>query len=41
MSEAKKGARVPVVAVSWLWVGVPFVWGVYELILKAKNLFGG
>ncbi|WP_261770158.1 MULTISPECIES: MFS transporter small subunit [unclassified Rhodococcus (in: high G+C Gram-positive bacteria)] len=40
MSETKQGARVPVVVVSWLWVGVPFAWGVYELILKAKNLFG-
>lgn len=40
MSETKQGARVPVVVVSWLWVRVPFAWGVYRLILKAKNLFG-
>ncbi len=26
--------------VTWLWVLVPFGWGVYELILKAKSLFG-
>ncbi|MBY6366440.1 MFS transporter small subunit [Rhodococcoides corynebacterioides] len=31
----------PVIVLSWLWVGVPFAWGLYELILKAKNLFGG
>ncbi|MGV8870900.1 MAG: MFS transporter small subunit [Rhodococcus sp. (in: high G+C Gram-positive bacteria)] len=26
--------------VAWLWVTVPFAYGVYELVLKAKNLFG-
>ena len=26
--------------VAWLWVAVPFAYGVYELVLKAKNLFG-
>lgn len=34
-------AKAPVVIVSWLWVGLPFAWGVYELVLKAKNLFSG
>ncbi|WP_442981457.1 MFS transporter small subunit [Rhodococcoides fascians] len=29
-----------VMIVAWLWVTVPFVYGLYELILKAKNLFG-
>lgn len=33
-------SRVPVTIVAYLWVGVPFAWGVYELILKARNLFG-
>lgn len=28
------------IAFAWLWVLVPFVYGVYELVLKAKNLFG-
>lgn len=30
-----------IMTVAWLWVAVPFTYGLYELILKAKNLFGG
>ncbi|WP_431905856.1 MFS transporter small subunit [Amycolatopsis thermoflava] len=26
---------------AWLWVGVPFLYGLYELILKVVKLFGG
>ncbi|SNS26910.1 MFS transporter small subunit [Rhodococcoides kyotonense] len=26
---------------AWIWVAVPFAYGLYELMLKAKNLFGG
>lgn len=33
-------SRVPVTVLAYVWVGVPFAWGVYELILKARNLFG-
>jgi hypothetical protein len=25
--------------VSWLWVGVPFTYGVYELVVKIPALF--
>jgi hypothetical protein len=25
--------------VSWLWVGVPFAYGVYELVVKIPALF--
>jgi hypothetical protein len=25
--------------VSWLWVGVPFTYGVYELVVKLPALF--
>ncbi|WP_444545521.1 MFS transporter small subunit [Streptomyces violascens] len=28
-------------AVAWLWVGVPFAYGMYELGLKLKQLFTG
>jgi hypothetical protein len=28
-------------ALAWLWVGVPFGYGVYELVLKVVQLFGG
>jgi hypothetical protein len=36
----QKSAPVPVMALAWVWVGAPFAWGVYELILKVQNLFG-
>ncbi|WP_455772259.1 MFS transporter small subunit [Streptomyces lydicus] len=26
---------------SWLWVGLPFLYGLYELTLKLKQLFTG
>ena len=34
-------SRVPKVyiALAWLWVAIPFVYGVFELILKVKQLF--
>ncbi|WP_243796047.1 hypothetical protein [Saccharopolyspora gloriosae] len=25
--------------VSWLWVGIPFALGVYQLVIKAAQLF--
>lgn len=28
------------IALAWLWVGVPFAYGVYELLLKVTKLFG-
>ena len=28
-----------VMIIAWLWVAIPFAYGLYELILKAKNLF--
>ncbi|MEV0481514.1 MULTISPECIES: hypothetical protein [Streptomyces] len=33
--------RRPLIAFAWLWVGAPLVYGLYELILKAKQLFTG
>ncbi|MBT0567680.1 hypothetical protein [Williamsia sp. CHRR-6] len=33
-------SRVVLLVVAWTWVLVPFSWGVYELVLRAKNLFG-
>ncbi|UZJ23815.1 hypothetical protein RHODO2019_11445 [Rhodococcus antarcticus] len=33
-------APAVVVVVAWLWVLLPFAYGVYELVLKVKNLFG-
>jgi hypothetical protein len=33
--------RTGLLVLAWLWVGVPFAYGVYELILKVVQLFGG
>lgn len=33
--------RAGLLTLAWLWVGVPFCYGVYELVLKVTNLFGG
>jgi hypothetical protein len=27
------------IAMAWLWVGIPFAYGVYELLLKVTQLF--
>jgi hypothetical protein len=27
------------IVLAWLWVGIPFAYGVYELLLKVKQLF--
>ncbi|WP_181387128.1 hypothetical protein [Streptomyces sp. Act143] len=33
--------RRPLIALAWLWVGVPLAYGVYELVQKATQLFTG
>lgn len=42
-APAPTGARDrrPLTALAWLWVGAPLAYGVYELALKLKQLFGG
>ncbi|PRX61887.1 hypothetical protein B0I32_114256 [Nonomuraea fuscirosea] len=37
MSEGRTWLKV----VAWLWVGLPFAYGVYELFLKLTQLFAG
>ena len=32
--------RVVLLVVVWLWVAIPFAYGVYELIRKVAQLFG-
>jgi hypothetical protein len=34
-------ARLVVTAVAWLWVLVPFLWGVWQLLVKVVPLFSG
>ncbi|MER7551797.1 MULTISPECIES: MFS transporter small subunit [Streptomyces] len=33
--------RRPLIVVTWLWVGAPLAYGLYELIRKATQLFTG
>jgi hypothetical protein len=33
------GGRTVLIVVAWLWVLIPFVYGVYSLVLKVPNLF--
>jgi hypothetical protein len=33
---------VPAVAwLAWVWVGLPFLYGLYQLVIKIPALFGG
>ncbi len=38
---APSSDRRVLIAVSWLWVGLPLGYGVYELVQKAAQLFTG
>jgi len=41
MSEpSTKPNRVPLIALAWAWVVIPFGYGVYQLFLKLVQLFG-
>jgi hypothetical protein len=33
--------RRALILVSWLWVGLPLIYGIYELVQKAAQLFTG
>ncbi|GAA1360234.1 MFS transporter small subunit [Streptomyces beijiangensis] len=33
--------RVPLILFAWLWVGAPLAYGLYELVLKVRQLFTG
>ncbi|GAA5082626.1 hypothetical protein HNP84_001893 [Thermocatellispora tengchongensis] len=35
------GGRAVLMAVGWTWVGVPFAYGVWELVRKVAQLFAG
>ncbi|MFD8296042.1 MFS transporter small subunit [Streptomyces bauhiniae] len=40
-SESSPPDRRPLIALSWLWVGAPLAYGLYELVRKATQLFTG
>ncbi|GLZ55265.1 hypothetical protein Acsp07_48820 [Actinomycetospora sp. NBRC 106378] len=39
MSQATSGARTVLTAVAWLWVLIPFLYGVWQLVIKLPALF--
>ncbi|WP_420877552.1 MFS transporter small subunit [Streptomyces albireticuli] len=36
-----RGSRKALLVFCWLWVGAPFGYGVYELVLRLRQLFTG
>jgi hypothetical protein len=40
-SSQSPPSRGGLIAFAWLWVGAPLVYGVYELVQKATQLFTG
>jgi len=34
-------APVALVVLAWAWVGVPFLYGLWQLVIKIPALFGG
>jgi hypothetical protein len=38
-AEQTAGNSTPLLIVSWLWVGLPLAWGVYQTFLKSLALF--
>jgi hypothetical protein len=38
-AEATSSRSKVLGVVSWLWVGVPFMYGVYQLVVKIPALF--
>lgn len=40
-SSPSQPDRRPLIVLSWLWVGAPLGYGVYELVQKATQLFTG
>ncbi|SDK95736.1 hypothetical protein SAMN05421869_120177 [Nonomuraea jiangxiensis] len=39
--HGRTAPSVPLMIVAWAWVALPFAYGVYELLLKLTQLFGG
>jgi hypothetical protein len=40
-TPAADSSRTALLVLTWLWVAAPFGYGIYELIVKLKPLFGG
>ena len=39
LHEYKPTVPSAYIALAWLWVGIPFAYGVYELLIKVTQLF--
>ena len=39
--EQKSSSTLVIAIVAWLWVLIPFAYGVYQLIIKIPALFAG
>ncbi|GAA4558630.1 MFS transporter small subunit [Planotetraspora kaengkrachanensis] len=39
--QTETRSHTPLMILAWLWVGLPFAYGVYELLLKLSQLFSG
>ncbi|WP_435793626.1 MFS transporter small subunit [Nonomuraea glycinis] len=37
----RNNSRTVLMTLAWTWVGAPFAFGVYELVLKLTQLFSG
>lgn len=40
-TATRPAGQVPLLVLAWLWVAVPFGYGLYQLLLKIPALFGG
>jgi hypothetical protein len=40
-AESSLPDRRALIVLAWVWVGAPLCYGLYELVLKAKQLFTG
>jgi hypothetical protein len=38
---SKPAGTMPLVVLAWLWVAVPFGYGLYQLLIKIPALFSG
>jgi hypothetical protein len=39
-TESTSNGRVVLIALAWTWVVVPFLYGLYQLLIKVPALFG-
>ena len=41
MTESRSPGRAGLIVIAWLWVLIPFAWGIWELLIKIVPLFAG